>query len=103
MPCLQVLQTASFSKGQSGGKGLSWNFLKSKIKAGGCFLLGCLFAGFFNLNFTMLPQGPKYNSPAEKQGLADASFGCFGKFRASLGFATEILQGLEKILLHPCP
>lgn len=74
-----------FFKKQNRSRGLVWLF------------------GFINLNFTVPHRGPKYNSPAAKRGLADASFGFFGKFQASLGFAREILRGLEKTSLHLRP
>lgn len=74
-----------FFKQQNKSRGLVWLF------------------GFINLNSTVLHQGPEYNSPAAMRGLADAPFSFFGKFKASLGFAREILQGLEKTSLHPRP
>lgn len=76
-------------------------FFKKQNKRRG--LLSAWLFGFINLSVTMLHRGPKNKSPAEKRGLAHASLGCFGKFRAPLGFASEILRVLEKPLLRLCP
>lgn len=52
-------------------------FFKKQNKSRG--LLSAWLFGFINLNFTVLHQGPKYNSTAEKRGLADASLGWLWK------------------------
>lgn len=60
------------------GKGCHRIFFKKQNKRKD-LLFAWLF-GFINFSFAVLHQGPKYSNPAEKRGLADASFDCFGKF-----------------------